>query len=94
MTLLGMGFFAVTEKSYLLKDKLDQLTFVTDKSVTKNQFKSMFSKRFSDLKILGISSMIANGKTRRFRGKNGKRSDKKKFIIRVPAGSVLDLEKI
>jgi len=89
-----LGFFAMTEKSCVLKEKLGQITFVTGVKVTKGQFKSAFNRCFKDQELISLSSMIVKGKLRRFRGKTGCRSDRKKFVALIKNGKSFDLEKL
>jgi large subunit ribosomal protein L23 len=89
-----LGSLAATEKSHILKDKNGQLVFFTAPCVTKGQFKAAFKSRFKNLKLLGISSSIIKGKARRFRGKIGSRSDRKKMVVLVDSGKSLELESL
>ncbi|ABD46310.1 50S ribosomal protein L23 [Neorickettsia sennetsu] len=89
-----IGPLVVTEKSYLLKDSLGKISVFAPVSATKRQVRSLFSERFKSIKILAVNSVLTCGKSKRFKGKSGKRSDRKKFILTVDGGSQLDLSRL
>lgn len=74
-----------TDKTLKMQDN-DIITVETNKRVTKNSLKHIF---INDLKIvpIRINSMKIKGKVKKFKGKLGKRVDKKKFYVKVPSGS-------
>ncbi|QHD65046.1 50S ribosomal protein L23 [Neorickettsia findlayensis] len=89
-----IGPLVVTEKSCLLKDSLGKVSVFAPVSATKQQVRSLFLKKFKDIKILAVNSVLTHGKSKRFKGKSGKRSDRKKFILTIDGGSQLDLGRL
>ncbi len=74
-----------TEKSLGLREK-GVIVLQTSTRMTKNKLKQI-SKEYFGFTPLSINSMRQSGKTKRFRGRVGKRADFKKFYIKVPEGA-------
>ncbi|AHX11212.1 ribosomal L23 family protein [Neorickettsia helminthoeca str. Oregon] len=89
-----IGPFVLTEKSCILKDSFGKISFFAPVSVDKKQIRSVFVERFRELKVLAINSIVVKGKFKRFKGKFGRRSDRKKFVLTVEGGAGLDLDKL
>lgn len=77
-----------TEKSLALQEK-GMLVVQTAGGVTKNQLKAVFQEYFG-FTPLKINSLKQEGKTKRFRGREGKRASFKKFYVKVPEGAKID----
>ncbi|WP_394997820.1 50S ribosomal protein L23 [uncultured Helicobacter sp.] len=77
-----------TEKSLALQEK-GMLVVQTASSVTKNQLKAVFQEYFGFTPIK-INSLKQEGKTKRFRGREGKRASFKKFYVKIPEGAKID----
>ena len=77
-----------TEKSLALQEK-GMLVVQTASSVTKNQLKAVFQEYFGFTPIK-INSLTQEGKTKRFRGREGKRASFKKFYVKIPEGAKID----
>ncbi len=77
-----------TEKS-LNQQENGIIVFQTSQRVTKNQLKSICIKYFG-FTPLRINSLNQQGKTKRFRGVEGNRSDFKKFYVKVPEGAKIE----
>ena len=77
-----------TEKSLALQEK-GMLEVQTASSVTKNQLKAVFQEYFGFTPIK-INSLKQEGKTKRFRGREGKRASFKKFYVKIPEGAKID----
>ncbi|HIV48681.1 50S ribosomal protein L23 [uncultured Helicobacter sp.] len=77
-----------TEKSLALQEK-GMLVVQTASGVTKNQLKAVFQEYFG-FTPLKINSLKQEGKTKRFRGREGKRASFKKFYVKVPEGAKID----
>lgn len=88
-----VNHLVVTEKSAMLGQG-GKVVLMSPLNVTKPQIKSAFKILFKDLKIEKVSSMIVKGKTKRFRGRLGKKQDMKKFIITTEEKKPLELEKL
>ncbi len=78
----------VTEKATMGSEH-NQLTFVVDKTATKPRIKQAIETLFG-VKVKGVNTMIQKGKTKRFKGIMGRRSDFKKAIITLEEGQVID----
>ncbi len=78
----------VTEKATMGSEH-NQMTFVVPKTATKPKIKKAIEVLF-DVKVKGVNTMIQKGKTKRFKGIVGKRSDFKKAIITLEDGQVID----
>ena len=77
-----------TEKSLALQEK-GMLVVQTASSVTKNQLKAVFQEYFGFTPIK-INSLKQEGKTKRFRGREGKRASFKKFYVKIPEDAKID----
>ena len=79
-------------KSILHTDKTlkmqgnDVFTVETNKRVTKHSLRYIFIHNLQ-ITPIKINSMNSKGKVKKFKGKIGKRVDRKKFYVKVPSGS-------
>lgn len=80
----------VTEKS-MMGSEHAQVTFIVPKDATKPRIKQAVEVLF-DTKVKAVNTMVQKGKTKRFRGMMGKRSDMKKAIITLEDGQTIDVE--
>lgn len=80
----------VTEKTTMGSEH-GQVTFIVPKTATKPHIKQAVEALF-DVKVKAVNTLIQKGKTKRFRGMAGKRSDMKKAIISLEDGQVIDME--
>lgn len=71
-----------TEKALNLQEQ-GVLVVQTTPKVTKNQLKEIFKEYFGVTPIK-VNSLRQKGKTKRFRGIEGKRPDYKKFYVKLP----------
>ncbi len=79
----------VTEKTTdLLKN--NQITFEVALKATKPQIKSAIEAIYQ-VKVKAVNTSILKGKTKRFKGIMGVRSDIKKAIVTLEAGQQIDL---
>jgi large subunit ribosomal protein L23 len=78
----------VTEKATMGSEH-NQVTFKVAKDSTKPQIKAAVEALFG-VKVKGVNTMIQKGKTKRFKGIKGRRSDFKKAIITLEDGQVID----
>ena len=79
----------ITEKATRLSEK-NQIGFVVSLCATKPQIKVAVEKLFN-VKVLDVTTLVQKGKTKRFRGRPGIRSDVKKAFVRLAEGSSIDL---
>lgn len=90
----AIGPMVVTEKSCVLKDSLGKVSLFASPSMTKEQVKSVFLRKFSSVKVLSVNSISVRGKVKRFKGRLGKRSERKKFILTIEGGAQVDLSRL
>jgi len=57
---------------------------------TKPEIKAAVEELFN-VKVLAVNTLVVKGKTKRFRGRPGKRSDWKKAMVRLAEGQSIDL---
>ena len=79
----------VTEKSTLLLEN-NQVVFLVDINSNKVDIKKSIELIFG-VKVSAVNVIKVKGKTKRFKGTLGKRSDYKKAIISLPDGQSIDL---
>lgn len=80
----------VTEKSMMGSENA-QVSFIVPKDATKPRIKQAVEVLF-DTKVKAVNTMVQKGKTKRFRGILGKRSDVKKAIVTLEEGQTIDVE--
>ncbi|MGG5887340.1 50S ribosomal protein L23 [Falsiroseomonas sp. HC035] len=79
----------VTEKATRLNES-SQVTFRVTNDATKPEIRQAVEKLFS-VKVEAVNTLVMKGKTKRFRGRKGQRSDWKKAVVRLQAGQTIDL---
>lgn len=79
----------ITEKATALSEK-NQVVFRVAIDATKPQIKAAVEGLFG-VKVLGVNTLIQKGKTKRFRGRPGVRSDVKKAFVQLAEGQSIDL---
>lgn len=79
----------VSEKSALLADEQNQHVFKVLASATKAEVKEAVEGLF-DVKVDKVRIMNVKGKTKRFGGRIGKRSDLRKAYVTLKADSDID----
>ncbi|MGX2985097.1 50S ribosomal protein L23 [Helicobacter sp. 23-1048] len=77
-----------TEKSLSMQER-GVLVVQTADGVSKNQLKAVFKEYFGFTPIR-INSLRQEGKSKRFRGRAGKRASFKKFYVKIPEGAKID----
>jgi large subunit ribosomal protein L23 len=79
----------ITEKA-TMNSEHNQVTFrvplETDKRAVKAAVEGLFN-----VKVTAVNTIRVKGKTKRFRGRPGKRSDYKKAIVTLAEGSKIDV---
>jgi large subunit ribosomal protein L23 len=79
----------VTEKSSAATE-YNKLTFVVKKDADKGVIKSAIEQIFG-VKVADVNTVTTKGKSKRFKGVLGKRSDVKKAIVTLGEGETIDL---
>lgn len=79
----------VTEKS-TMGSMYNQVTFKVPLNATKPQIKEAVETLFG-VKVKAVNTSVLKGKTKRFRGTIGKRSDVKKAMVSLEEGQVIDV---
>jgi large subunit ribosomal protein L23 len=79
----------ITEKSTLVSEH-NQVVFQVPLNATKPEIKKAVEELFK-VKVMAVNTLRAKGKTKRFRGKVGYRSDTKKAVVRLADGQSIDV---
>ena len=79
----------VTEKATMGSEH-GQITFRVPLTATKPQIKAAVETLFG-VEVTGVNTSILKGKTKRFKGYKGFRSDQKKAIITLKSGQTIDI---
>jgi len=79
----------ITEKATKLSEH-NQIVFRVRPDATKPQIKEAVERLF-DVKVTGVNTLVAKGKTKLFRGRRGKRSDVKKAVVTLAEGQTIDV---
>jgi large subunit ribosomal protein L23 len=79
----------ITEKATQLNDR-NQVVFRVAKDANKLQIKAAVETLFG-VTVLGVNTLVQKGKTKRFRGRPGVRSDVKKAYVQLAEGQSIDL---
>jgi large subunit ribosomal protein L23 len=78
----------VTEKSSQ-QMAFNQYVFEVAKTAKKPEIKAAIEKIFK-VTVLSVNTLILKGKTKRFKGRMGQRSDRKKAMITLKQGHTID----
>ncbi len=79
----------ITEKATMLNER-SQIVFRVSMDATKPSIKAAVEGLFG-VTVLGVNTLVNKGKTKRFRGRPGKRSDVKKAYVQLADGQSIDL---
>ena len=79
----------ITEKSTLVGEH-NQLVFEVAKTASKPEIKAAIEALFN-VKVKAVNTTITKGKTKRFKGRPGVRSDVKKAYVTLEAGNTIDV---
>jgi large subunit ribosomal protein L23 len=79
----------VTEKATNISEH-NQVTFRVPVDADKRAVKAAVEGLFK-VKVTAVNTILVKGKTKRFRGKPGQRSDYKKAIVTLAEGSKIDI---
>jgi large subunit ribosomal protein L23 len=78
----------ITEKATLGSEN-SQVTFKVPLSATKPQIKEAVEVLF-DVKVKGVNTLVQKGKTKRFKGIVGRRTNFKKAVVTLEEGQTID----
>lgn len=79
----------ITEKATLLSEQ-NKVLFRVPLTASKDDVKAAVEKLFN-VKVTKVNTIVSKGKTKRFRGIPGKRSDTKKAIVTLADGQSIDV---
>ncbi len=79
----------ISEKSNRLGEQSNQYVFEVATSANKKEVKAAVEKLF-EVKVENVQILNVNGKTKSFKGKQGKRPNWKKAYVRVQEGQLID----
>lgn len=79
----------VTEKATALSER-NQVVFRVRLEASKPEIKAAVETLFG-VKVLGVNTLVVKGKSKRFKGRPGQRSDWKKAMVRLAEGQSIDL---
>ena len=79
----------ITEKATNITGN-NQYTFKVPLDATKPEIKKAVEGLFS-VKVTAVNTIVSKGKTKRFRGMLGRRSDTKKAMVTLAAGQRIDV---
>lgn len=78
----------ITEKATVISER-NQFAFRVAGDATKPEIKAAVEGLFG-VKVLGVNTLVQKGKTKRFKGRPGQRSDVKKAYVRLADGQSID----
>ena len=79
----------ITEKATVLNET-GQVTFKVTLDATKPEIKAAIETLFG-VNVTAVNTVVVKGKSKRFRGRPGQRSDWKKAIVSLAEGQSIDL---
>lgn len=79
----------ITEKATMGSEH-NHVVFRVPLSATKPEIKAAVEGLFK-VKVVSVNTLITKGKTKRFRGIPGRRSDMKKAVVRLAEGDRIDV---
>jgi len=79
----------ITEKTTLMGED-NRVAFVVPIDASKPEIKAAVEGVFS-VKVKAVNTLIAKGKTKRFRGRPGRRADVKKAMVTLEEGQSIDV---
>jgi large subunit ribosomal protein L23 len=79
----------ITEKATVLSEQ-NKVVFRVAMDSTKDEISAAIEELFK-VEVLKVNTLITKGKTKRFRGRAGRRSDVKKAIVTLAEGQSIDV---
>ena len=79
----------ITEKATMLSEQ-NKVVFRVAEDATKEEIATAVEELFR-VKVTKVNTLIQKGKTKRFRGRPGRRNDVKKAIVTLQEGQSIDI---
>jgi large subunit ribosomal protein L23 len=79
----------ITEKATVLSEQ-NKVVFRVAMDATKDEIATAVEELFK-VKVTKVNTLIQKGKTKRFRGRPGRRADVKKAIVTLQEGQSIDI---
>ena len=79
----------ITEKATLLSEQ-NKVVFRVAKDATKDEIAAAVEALFK-VSVTKVNTLVVKGKTKRFRGRPGRRSDVKKAVVTLAEGQSIDI---
>ena len=79
----------ITEKTTLLSEN-NAVVFKVASGASKPEIKAAVEALFN-VKVTGVNTMVAKGKSKRWKGKPYRRSDSKKAVVTLAEGNSIDI---
>jgi large subunit ribosomal protein L23 len=79
----------ITEKATLLSEQ-GKVVFRVADDATKDEIAAAVEELFK-VNVIKVNTMVTKGKTKRFKGRPGRRSDVKKAIVTLAEGQSIDI---
>jgi large subunit ribosomal protein L23 len=79
----------ITEKATLLSEQ-NKVVFRVADDASKDEIAAAVEELFK-VKVTKVNTLVTKGKTKRFRGRPGRRSDVKKAIVTLAEGQSIDI---
>jgi large subunit ribosomal protein L23 len=79
----------ITEKATLLSE-LNKVVFRVANDATKDEIAAAVEALFK-VNVTKVNTLVVKGKTKRFRGRPGRRSDVKKAVVTLAEGQSIDI---
>lgn len=79
----------ITEKSTIVAEN-NQIVFRVPLSASKPEIKLAVEQLFN-VSVMAVNTILTKGKTKRFRGRPGRRIDVKKAIVTLKDGDTIDI---
>jgi large subunit ribosomal protein L23 len=79
----------ITEKATLLSE-LNKVVFRVASDATKDEIAAAVEELFK-VNVTKVNTLVVEGKTKRFRGRLGKRNDVKKAMVTLAEGQSIDI---
>ena len=79
----------ITEKATLLSEQ-NKVVFRVAKDASKDEIAAAVEALFK-VNVTKVNTLVVKGKTKRFRGRPGRRSDVKKAVVTLAEGQSIDI---
>ncbi len=80
----------ITEKASMVTEMSNAVVFQVAMEASKPEIKEAVEAIFG-VKVKAVNTTITKGKAKKFRGRAGERSDKKKAYVTLEAGNTIDV---